>query len=135
MLSAKKKLSKFMLLRFWKRFKRIKMRFSIKPVVLAVAMAASSVAAASSFQLIPGTENQYALGLNDEASNQSSGEFIVNHDYAYLAGGQVFGFTGEQHADNNSVNLIADGDYWVREAYGGLVQTDTVANLFKHAQS
>ena len=89
------------------------MRFSIKPVVLAVAMAASSVATASSFQLIPGTENQYALGLNDEASNQSSGEFIVNHDYAYLAGGKVFGLTGELLADNNSVNLIADGDYWV----------------------
>ena len=26
------------------------------------------------------------------------------------------------------MNLIADGDYWGREAYGGLVQTDMVAN-------
>lgn len=111
------------------------MTFAMKPIVLAVAMAVSSVAAAASFELIPGTDNRYALGLGDEASNQSSGEFIVNRDYDYLAGGQVFGFTGEQHADNNSVNLIADGDYWVREAYGGLVQTDTVSNLFKHAQS
>lgn len=56
------------------------MTFAMKPIVLAVAMAASSVAAAASFELIPGTDNQYALGLGDEASNQSSGEFIVNRD-------------------------------------------------------
>lgn len=45
-------------LRFWKRFKKgKKMTFAMKPIVLAVAMAASSVAAAASFELIPGTES------------------------------------------------------------------------------
>ncbi len=39
------------------------MTFAMKPIVLAVAMAASSIAAAASFELIPGTDNQYALGL------------------------------------------------------------------------
>lgn len=48
------------------------MTFAMKPIVLAVAMAASSVAAAASFELIPGTDNQYALGLGDEArTNQA----------------------------------------------------------------